>query len=198
MEYDFIGIENAIIDNSFSMPDELIEKFVNIAKEQIKELCIAKPSSDGYKYEELKFDCSGSLISAKVQGVYEGGVVFNLKNRVDNASYQYDDFTSACLIVGNEDKPMFIINGIDGRIREHKKLGNGEWIVEVNKELVEKTIGDLGSRVDENGYIGVRKNSNFFNKKRNQKIVELMEEKIQLLVNNALDKLISKDKAKLR
>lgn len=156
MNFEFFGVDGAIIDRTFENPNDLIAKV-----------------------DEK------SLVE-----VYENGCVFRSKIVPDSGSGRYDTATSGLWIVKNDGEVTFVIDAIDGRYEDNRKLSDskiGESIwYKVNLNKIEELISQLGPMVK----IDTTK-PNLFNKGRLNKKNELIKQKRELLVAQSLSHLNS-------
>lgn len=188
MNLEYIGVDGAIIDDHFIVPDEMIDKYVSSIRRYFDHVTI--PSAyHGYHYYNNLILNFGNYISAKIQGVYENGVVFEFVCHIDDAACKYDTATSAYLIVMDDgSKPVFIIDSIDARCND-KRLGykREKYWLRTNKEYVDKYFSKLGERIDLDNFIGSRLKENIINRRRLQKKVELIQSKVRAKVCKSID-----------
>ena len=192
MNIEYIGIDGAIIDEHFKVPDDMIENYVSLMKTYSDYIITPTSCRFEHKYISLGLGFS-NYVSAEIQGVYENGVVFKFICHIDNAACKYDDATSAYLIVMDDgSKPIFIINGIDARCND-KSLGceRDSFLIETNKEYVDLYFSILGKRIDFDNFIVPESKKNIISRRRLQKKVELIQSKIKAKVCKAINKIES-------
>lgn len=188
MDIKYIGVEGATIDEHFKAPDEMIEKYVSMMRSYYD--YIMKSTSCRYEHRYISLALGFSnYVSAEIQGVYENGVVFEFICHIDNAASRYDTATSAYLIVKDDgSKPIFIISGIDGRCNE-EKLGydRNNFLIKTNKEYIEEYFSKLGERIDLDIFIVSESEKNIIKRRRLQKKIELIQNKVKAKVCKAIN-----------
>lgn len=192
MNIEYIGIDGAIIDEHFKVPDDMIDRYVSLSKSYLD--YIIKPTSCRFEHKYISLGLGFSnFVSAEIQGVYENGVVFKFICHIDNAACKYDDATSAYLIVMDDgSKPIFIINGIDARCNvESLGCERDCFLIKTNKEYVDLYFSKLGKRIDFDNFIVPESKKNISSRRRLQKKVELIQSKIKAKVCKAINKIES-------
>ena len=192
MNIEYIGVDGAIIDEHFKVPDEMIDRYVSMTKSYLD--YIIKPTSCRFEHNYISLALGYSnYVSAEIQGVYENGVVFEFICHIDNAACKYDDATSAYLIVMDDgSKPIFIINGIDARCNDVSLGSEREcFLIKTNKEYINLYFSKLGKRIDFDNFLVPESKKNIISRRRLQEKIELVQSKIKAKVCKATKKVES-------
>ena len=173
-----------IVEEYFEDPTVIISKVISTINR-----CV-KYSKDGKSYDLLLkgqrvgLPASNANLEMKIHGLYEQGIVYDVRSNVDTGLNKYNTATAAYIIVKNDGTIKYIIYGVDNRVNNRAYLDDNNGCMGLyDYKNVQKELVSLGKRIDGPLYDD---KINDFNKGYKLKLRELTYKKAEAMVKKSI------------